>query len=1127
MIRATLALTGDSLELRCPDAKLDLTRPLGPPPFAAWSARYRRALHDSAPLADALRAIGDDIRAWLDGGEGWMSRLLASASPPLVLELLVDTIRPDDGQLAFLEAPWELMTQGSTHLATRSDVLLCPVRRLGRPREPMPPSPYRLSVVFMAAAPRGASELFFEHEEAAILDAAGAAGLDLTVEESGTLKWLADCMAQQKPVDVLQISSHGTTEPSPLLLLETELGDRHPASAEDIASELGANLPERLAFVSACSTADPCAVIGSLAAGLIRHGCPATLGWGGAVLDSEATDFAAALYKHLNRRASLEEAVARARGDLVQSRLDNDGARPSRDWHLVRLYLGASGGGQLTRGTRARGRKQQSAGYKAFLDARRLLVPVASREEFVGRRRELQTILRELRMPEHAGVLIHGLGRHGKSSLAARVAHRMPEHALALVFERYDARAVLDAIARAAGTREVQDCIDGWRDKVRERPEALAIALRELLEGPCRERVENEHGDVVRRPILLIIDDFERVLDEPSDNGWPAVKPAYLPVVCAVIEAFGEADTDSRLLITSRYHFRAFAGGRDRAEVLLPVQLGPMREVEGRKQAAAKQRVVRGADLDAGRLHRCIESACGNPGLQDLLFRSAIEAPEVCDQALAAMQAYLKDGHAPTQEHVRDFIENLAIDRLLGCLRSGERALLDASELFSLPVPREVLQRLGAAVGAGEGAAGRLVALGLWDTYSDLVTPAVDAMLVNPLVLPRLRALADAEARALAASILPLLYEAWGGDDEGREGMVEHELTRLALYAQEAAIAARTATAALRWLDGMEEYGAAAALGQAVLELLDSTKVEPSLALLRAAGEANHRVGETAQAREIFERALAAADVTGGEEDAFECAAILGAHARLLVQLGHVDDALAAFERTRDAFEELGDRRSRAVTLGEIARILESTGKVEQALALYEEILKDFEELGDRRSRAVVLGEIARILESKRKVKEALALYKEMLKVFEELGDRRSRAATLGNIAWILGSKGQVEQVELALALYQKNLKDYEELEDIVGTAQTYWSIAQLELERGDFQDAFAHLAESYRINVQIKHLDGICHVGSALGQLLLAGGQVGQGTAVLQRSIEGFRQLGQTEMARQLEDILELSRSS
>ena len=1124
MTRATLALTGDSLELRCPEAELDLTRPLGAPPFAAWSARYRRVLQGSAPPADALRGIGDDIRAWLDGGEGWMTRLLESASPPLVLDLQVDTVRPDDGQLAFLEAPWELMTHGDTHLATRGDVLLCPVRRLGRPRKPMAPSPYRLSVVFMAAAPRGASELFFEHEEAAILDAAGAAGLDLIVEESGTLQWLAECMAQQKPVDVLHISSHGTTEPSPLLLLETELGDQHPASAEDIASELGANLPKRLAFVSACSTADPHAIIGSLAAGLIRHGCPATLGWGGAVLDREATDFAAALYKHLNRRASLEDAVARARGDLVQSRLDDDGTRPSRDWHLARLYLGASGGGPLTHGTRARGRKQQSAGYKAFLDAKRRLVPVASREEFVGRRRALQTILRELRMPAHAGVLIHGLGRHGKSSLAARVAHRMPGHALALVVERYDARAVLDAIAQAAGTREVQDCIDDWRDEVRKRPEALAIALRELLEGPCRERIENEHGDVARRPILLIIDDFERVLEEPSDNGWPAVKPAYLPVVCAVIEAFGEADTDSRLLITSRYRFRAFAGGHDRAEVLLPVQLGPMREDEGRKQAAAKQRVMRGADLDTERLHRCIESARGNPGLQDLLFRSAIEAPEVCDQALAAMQAYLEEGHAPTQEHVRNFLENLAIDGLLGCLRSGERALLDASGLFSLPMPGEVLQHLGAAVGAGEEAAAPLVALGLWDIYSDLVTPTVDAMLVNPLVRPHLRALADAETRALAASILPLLYQAWGGDDGHREGILEQELTSLAILAEEATIAAQTATAALRWLGGLEDYRAASALGQAILMLLDSAKVEPSLALLRAAGEASHEVGETAHAREIFGRALAAADASGGEDDVLERAAVLGAHARLLLQLGHLDEALAAFERTRDTFEELGDRRSRAVTLVEIARILKSKGQVKEALALHQEMLKVFEELGDRRSRAVALGHIANILKSKGQVDEALALHQERLKVFKELGDRRSRAVTLADIARCLELKGQVDE---ALALHQERLKVSEELGNIEGIANAYWGIARIERQRGNVQEQLMMLTKAYNIVSQLGVLEGICNVGSNLGQLLLADGQVEQGVAVLQRSIEGFRQLGQTEMARELEHLLEQRRSS
>ena len=45
--------------------------------------------------------------------------------------------------------------------------------------------------------------------------------------------------------------------------------------------------------------------------------------------------------------------------------------------------------------------------------------------DMVGRRREQRLILRALRDPDGAGVLIHGIGGVGKSTLAAQILHRL------------------------------------------------------------------------------------------------------------------------------------------------------------------------------------------------------------------------------------------------------------------------------------------------------------------------------------------------------------------------------------------------------------------------------------------------------------------------------------------------------------------------------------------------------------------------------------------------------------------------------------------------------------------------------------------------------------------------------
>ena len=97
-------------------------------------------------------------------------------------------------------------------------------------------------------------------------------------------------------------------------------------------------------------------------------------------------------------------------------------------------------------GTAKRSLVTATRGTKTFLD-RKQQVPVAAAEMFVGRRPELQPALRALRSGERAGVLLHGQGRLGKSSLAARIADRCPDLAVAVVFGDYGALAILDAVA--------------------------------------------------------------------------------------------------------------------------------------------------------------------------------------------------------------------------------------------------------------------------------------------------------------------------------------------------------------------------------------------------------------------------------------------------------------------------------------------------------------------------------------------------------------------------------------------------------------------------------------------------------------------------------------------------------
>ncbi|MBL9128327.1 MAG: CHAT domain-containing protein, partial [Verrucomicrobiales bacterium] len=284
--------------------------------FRDWNRRYRQALGRSGERPTML-ALGREIHGWLDGGESILETLLERTDgTAMVVEFSIGRDSGEDAR-AFLDAPWELVADEQGHWAVRDTVLWCPVRRVGTAQEPAPPSDFRLTAVFMAAAPQDLAahqELDFEGEEAAVLRATEKSPVDLIVEESGMLDSLGACMAREKP-DLVHISCHGEANPEPGLLLENELGRGEYATLDKIQKLTSAS--PRLLFLSACKTAEADGLVDSLAGGLVVRGVPAVVGWRGSVKDREATLFAASLYRCLADELDVARAVAQARFEMA------------------------------------------------------------------------------------------------------------------------------------------------------------------------------------------------------------------------------------------------------------------------------------------------------------------------------------------------------------------------------------------------------------------------------------------------------------------------------------------------------------------------------------------------------------------------------------------------------------------------------------------------------------------------------------------------------------------------------------------------------------------------------------------------------------------------------------------
>jgi tetratricopeptide (TPR) repeat protein len=833
----------------------------------------------------------------------------------------------------------------------------------------------------------------------------------------------------------------------------------------------------------------------SLAEALVNAGLPAVLGWDGSVADRAATAFAATLYDGLEGRQDLADAVAAARRDLLNAPEESK----RRDWHLARVWLGPGGGGPIVGGNVRRAMMPATHGHKEFLD-KKSQVPVASHEMFVGRRRELQKALRALRDGEHAGVLLHGMGRLGKSSLAARIANRRRDLRLAVVFEQYGALDVLAALAEALRlNRPAHDAVTKGMDIVRGSPDRLEAVLTDLLSGPCGQTGADG------TPVLLVIDDLERILDEDPNGGRHRVNPAEAPVLSAVLRAFDAAVNagNSRLVITSRFAF-ALDGLEER---LLELPLPPLsdaaqRKLELRQKEAAADAGLTGKAFDEREklLARVPGIARGNPGLQDLIGRklilSAAVAVERATQTLDEMEAWLEQGDLPSDAEVRAFLENLAVDALLDLAGKAGQALLRRLTLFDLPVPQSVAGKLAAMAGASLP---YLCDLGLVDVFEDMVVPRQPAFAVNALAAGRLEPLTEGERSKLAHAVAHDLFAAWGGAEgtDNRPSLCDLQLTQLGLMAEDGKVVGSCASYAVIALR-RGPAAAAAALGRAAIGLLDAqhrvvpwrllsetagaastsgdgatadtllergvapleqqrksgTSVDPTAALFLVYEQARRLMtrGELDKAQGLFAEAARLAEAAGKEISA---TIARGAIADILVSRGDLDEALRIRrEEQLPVYERLGEVRERAVTMGKIADILLSRGDLDEALRIHtEEELPVYERLGDVRSRAVTMGKIADILLSRGDLDKALRILRtELIPVFERLGDVRSRAVTMGKIADILVSRGDLDE---ALRIRrEEQLPVFERLGDVRERAVTMGRIADILVSRGDLDEA-------------------------------------------------------------------------
>ena len=1072
----------------------------------SWAGRYAKSVETGDQ--DRVRDIGREMLQWLNQGYV-LSKWLADSRRELEIALTIG----DENTDALLAAPWEVLADEIGFLAEDRMKFFLPLRRVAPEATTTEPDHSDLSLLFMAAAPEGQHELDYEAEEAAILEATrslrtGQPLVHLTVEESGELAVLAEQLAAAGPFDILHLSCHGDIvetegEMRHVLLLETEKGEVDLVEPDRLLTALGEKVPP-LVFLSACRTGQRGLASGlpgiegrrdgfaetaglfsaaprrdagttvapEMAEPLLRQiatGVPHVLGWDGSVYDADAAAFAEALYDGLSKGETVAFAAAKARHAVMNAA---ESGAPGQHWHLARVYLGPGGGGMLCdKAKTARPTAPPTAppAAKRFLDTQKQ-VRVATNNEFVGRRRQLQRLRRGF-AGEATGALIYGLGNLGKSSLAARLADRMGEYQLGVVFGKYNGLSILEELERAAtpllgkvfsdfaARAAFRSEFNAMREAVRKDEALLSEAIQFLF-----DRVFS------KQPLLLVIDDFERALEDPM-HGQLLVepRPALRSALSALLSVFAEHRGLSRLLITSRYDFALPDGsGRDSAAVLIRVPLVGMHPRERQKQWQAKARAETAEKLiseaDQGLVDKALSAAAGNPGLQDVLTRPILKGEtEAARAAVEAVTAWRKKGVVPEDgNEASDFFTRMSFDKYADALTETERVVLTAACLFEeeVPVPRSALAAAAMALGVTEPvlAIDRLLALGLLDDFgAKSGWPGMPELLhiaANPLARPLAPALSQAQAGKASDAALTALATAWRNDTgdfpfDMRGPSACH--LALAAFHPEPEILEAAALAAVLYT--FKKHGLAReALKLAVpaINRLKELGHIPGHLLAVHTSDAAGQVGKVDLQEELLNLALKSSDLGPRSR-----ALLLGKRADALQARGEFDKALRIWnEEELPIYEALGNKPALAVTKGKIAEVLQVRGDLDEALRIRkEEELPVYEVLGDKRALAVTKGQIADVLQVRGDLDEALRIRKEEeLPIYEALGDKRSLAMTKGKIADVLQVRGDLDE---ALRIRtEEELPVYEALGDKRSLAATKGQIADVLQAHGNLDEA-------------------------------------------------------------------------
>ncbi|MES9520407.1 tetratricopeptide repeat protein [Streptomyces capoamus] len=1079
---------------------------------------------------EALAAVGEALGKRFVHGDAAselvrQEELAHARNASLRIGLAVD----DPG---WVDLPWETLTvpgvAGPLVLSEQVE-LYRTVRRDSEPVAVQIPGPLRILVVVASPESGGGELLDYERELSRILDAVDPAraghGAYVRVLSWGSLAEIRAALEQER-FHILHLSCHAAPG---MLILEDEQGHPDEVDAQRFIGALPADRGVPLVVLAGCSTALDGAPHGAqasrelspaedegdphaggtgpddtteagtegrnragLARALLERGVPAVLAMTEAVTDRYATELAADMYQTLARTQHPNPltALSNARRTLEQRRRELLKKRDPRagwpEWATPALFLA---GPPLPLFDRTHGDEQVTAVPETALEEGMVVRKVG---EFVGRRAELRRLLAALRDPQRAGVLVHGIGGVGKSTLAAELLHHYnAEHHL-IVPVAAATTLTVDSVLETLRRRLNAHCLD--KDLPETDPlRRVAIALADAS-SRWGDRWELVRQVVLPRlPTLMIVDNAEDLLTPALPGGGWELADGDLAELLA---AWVAASPHTRLLVTSRHPFHLPRRAHKR---LTTHHLGPLSLAETRKLIwrlpgldALTPTQQRRAYADVGGHPRALEYLDallrgGQARFPDIALRmeTALEDRGVADPErwMAGVQGDLDKALAET---VTLAVDDILLDSLLAQLDGVPRArrLLEGMAVYRTPVDETgaawMLSDLTAPPEPDPALRERLEAMNAQITAARTAGAASDerhglppeTLIEYEAVSTELRrppVILDAQAQTALKRLLDLglISPAPAPQDEPGSrptGLTVHHWTADALRRR---AHPDTLTAA---------HQRAAAYWRWRVKVWPQPPTDDITQLIEARHH-HHQAGDLDQADAVTQHVCLQLHTWGAwdweqhliEETLTWFPARSRPATAYTHQLGLIAELRGDYRQAEERYlasltilEELGDRSGIAGSYHQLGMIAQLRGDYQQAEDHYRASLTIKAELGDRSGIAASYHQLGIIAQLRGDYQQAENHYRAALTILEELGDRAGIAGSYHQLGIIAQLRGDYQQAE---ERYRASLTTFEELGDRAGIARSYHQLGMMAQLRGDYQQA----EERYRASLTIK----------------------------------------------------------